>query len=449
MPKLPSCSGCCIRQVGCDSCSRCLPKYLCVDVQVTPGPYTDLTCCDVDAYGYGHFSFRMGNTCDAWAGSSTCSGIDTSFDLSVSLNSECNTVVSSSLIDSPLVFEGVLPSTMNGSFENDQGDVFDWEISRANVIENPLIRDKIEAGICPPCSCAMCLPERLCVLIQADGDAYNAEIDRAVSFLWNCRTRSWVADGETPKGISISIRLKTAASGVCGIDVVVTGEYGGYTGIILLESDMHPRKFHGTLCKDSDDLISVLGVPELRPCVSDPCDDPPPQQFVSYVNETLSIMDGDVQTGSVAIRDQSCGDCTPPCRTGCCPDFPEAGFITVDTNCAYGVISVHLTTEGDAAIWSSSAGSTIIFRNCDTITGDESLVEIDVYAGIACSPGQMTVTIATDPSLSAGVLFIGTYQCAGGTLTQDSPEATEFFSTTGSCCAYRGTPSTGSVSLSA
>lgn len=340
MPRKPSCSGCCIRQLGCESCARCLPKYLCVDAVVTPGPYTDLTCCDVDSYGLGHFSFRMGNVCDAWSGSQTCGGLDSPFDLAVAIDASCNTVVSSSLSEEAITFEGVLPAGMSGTFTSLQGDEFDWEISRANVVENPLIRDKIEAGICPPCSCAMCLPERLCLTIAASGDAYNPDINEAVSFLWDCHTRSWAADGAMPDGVSASIALKGAASGVCGIDVAVSGNYGEYTGTIVLEGALNSRKFHGTLCKDSDLLVSTLGVPELYPCETEPCDDPPPQEFISYINETISLMDGDVVTGTVIIRDQSCGDCTiddcaePPIQTLCCAlPIPSTLHGTATYNC--------------------------------------------------------------------------------------------------------------------
>ncbi len=375
MPRLPSCSGCCIRQTGCTACARCLPKYLCVDVTVTPGQYSDLTCCEVDSYGQGHFSFRMPNVCDAWSGSETCAGLDVPFDLAVTLDSNCNTVVSSSLSESPLVFAGVLPAGMSGTFDSDSGDTFDWEISRAAVVENPLIRDKIEAGICPPCSCATCLPERLCVKIAASGDAYNPDVNTAVSMLWDCHTRSWLAEGGFPDGVSVSLGLKSAASGICGIDVSVSGNYGEYTGVIVLEGGLNSRKFHGTLCKDSDLLISTLGVPELRPCVTEPCDDPPPQEFVSYIDATINLMDGDVQVGTVSIRDQSCGtcvveDCTsspvvPTISIPCCPDNPIPVTLHVYVS---GCSSASGTLTAVQGVWSGLVGGTDPFRNNMTFT---------------------------------------------------------------------------------
>jgi hypothetical protein len=238
---------------------------------------------------------------------------------------------------------------MSGTAETAAGDILDWEISRANVVENPLALD-----ICSPCSCATCLPERLCVTVVAAGDAYNGEINEAISYLWDCTTRSWIAEGAVPDGFSLTLTMKAASDGICGIDVEAGGNYGTYSGVITLEGPLHSRKFHGTVCEDSDGLTATLGVPELRPCdPPEPCEDPPPQEYVSYIDETIALMDGDVQTGTVTIRDQSCGECAvSDCtQTACCEDsLPETLYITATVG-DWSVLSFDPINQ----IWNASA----------------------------------------------------------------------------------------------
>jgi hypothetical protein len=333
-------------------------------VAVTAGPYTDtLECCDPDAYGQGHFSFRMTHTCGAWAGSGICTGLASTLDLAVTLDANCDTVVSSSMMAAPITFPGVLPAGMAGTAETPEGDILDWEISTAAVVENPLVKER-----CSPCTCTTVLPRRLCVTVAADGDAYNPALSEAVSYLWNCDTKAWEADGVVPDGFSLSLNLKDAASQVCGIDVVAGGDYGSYTGVILLESALHSRKFHGTICRDSDLLESTLGVPELYPCdPPTPCEDPPPQDWVSYIDETISLLDDDgvTVTGTVTIRDQACGECLPPCvlptpdPNPCCTSPPT-------------LITLTQTSTGDTATFQNlnvGTGSRTWGQISGTITG--------------------------------------------------------------------------------
>lgn len=310
------CSGCCVRQMDCKACARCLPKYLCVDVTVIPGPYTDLECCGIDDYGEGHFSFRLNYSCGGWAGSGTCSGLSV-FDLSIALSDDClRTIVSSSLMSEPELFDGVVPAGMNGVIFTEEGDTLEWKISRANVVENPLATDK-----CSPCSCARCLPEKLCVDIQVDATDYDDQISESVTLAWDCTTRSWLPEGLLPDGFGITVSLKSAASGICGIDVTVSTGFGETKSTILLEGDLNSRKFHGTICKDSNDIESTEGMPELRPCPpGQECTDPPPQTFVSMIDSSISIMSGSVSVGTVHIKDQSCGGCENCGQMTCCLD---------------------------------------------------------------------------------------------------------------------------------
>jgi hypothetical protein len=309
VPRTGACTGCCVRQLNCKACARCLPKYLCVDVVVTPG-YADLICssgCEIDDYGQGRFSFRLNYSCGGWSGSGSC-GAGVTLDLSVTLAADCtSTSISSSLSADLETFEGVLPAGMSGSFTNSEGDIFDWEISRAKVVENPLAKDK-----CSPCSCAKCLPEKLCVAIQVQATDYEAAINETTSLLWDCASRSWT--GSFPDGFAMVVALKSAASGVCGIDVTINSGWGVVKSTVALEGGLNSRKFHGTICKDSAGIESTEGIPELHPCPPDQeCDDPPPQDFVSAIDATINITSDALIVGTVRVHDQSCGNCPPPC----------------------------------------------------------------------------------------------------------------------------------------
>lgn len=354
MPRTPACRGTCVRDLSCTGCARCYPRYICADVVVTPGIYTDpLDCCDPDSYGQGHFGFRLTKQCSGYSASGTCTGLDTSLDLSVEIIGswpDCQTVVSSSLSDSTYTFDGLLPAGMNGEFEAENGDLFEWELSSADVIENPLIKYE-----CSPCTCTTLLPRRLCLVVTADGDAYLPELNEALSFLWNCNSSGgYEIDGELPEGFTAAITLKPIDEGICGLNVSFGGDYGTYEGEIVFEGPTHPRKIHGTICKDSDDLEMTLGVPELLPCdPPTPCEDPPPQEWVSFIDETIALMDGETQTGTVTIRDQSCGECVvADCtQTACCEDsLPETLHITATVG-DWSVLSFDPVSQ----IWNASA----------------------------------------------------------------------------------------------
>jgi hypothetical protein len=322
-----------VRLLDCESCQRCIPRYLCVTAVVSPGPYSDIECCDPDGYGNGQISFRMTFDCasQSWSGSQTCTGVISALDLTVSLSrpptGECNTIVTSSSLETPMSFEGVLPE-MAGVIETDTGDVFEWAIGTADVVENPLVKER-----CSPCSCTTCLPRRLCLHVAALSLADGPAINEALSAVWDCDLKRWILESAID-GFDATIALKPVTDQVCGIDVSISGDYGSYEGEILLEGPLNSRKFHGTLCKDSDELLSTLGVPELHPCdPPEPCEDPPPQDWTSFINQTVTLADEyGHANGTVTIRDQSCGDCVVDnCGSetpGCCPDAPQDLYVT-------------------------------------------------------------------------------------------------------------------------
>lgn len=269
----------------------------------------------------------MTSQCTGWSGSGSCSGV--SVDAQITVVSEtsrvgvttCHTILDSSLLEAPITFPGVLPAGMSATMTTELGDEITIEISSASVVENPLIKEK-----CSPCSCTTCLPAKICAKIVTFGDLYNDPVNLATTLDWDCLLKQWTG---TAGDYSLTMSLRTD---VCGADLVIDGPAGSYSGTYFFEGDLHPRKFHGTICKDSDGLEMTLGIPELKPCDSEPCDDPPPQPWVSLIDETVLLTDGTNTTGTVHLRDQSCGDCEA-CEGGgggtpeCCDPMPTQLFL--------------------------------------------------------------------------------------------------------------------------
>lgn len=408
MPRKPSCNGCCIRQTGCTACARCLPKYLCVDVVVIPGPYTTLTCCDVDYHtGEGHFSFRLVNACNSWSGSGTCEGLSGTVDLAVTLNVDCDTVITSSLSSDALTFPGVLPSGMSGSYVNAAGDELRWEVSHAAVVENPLIRQH-----CSPCSCATCLPEKLCAEVTIFGhfiydnygnpttDSVPTTVYGVESAAFDCGEWTFDTGAITESDVSITVRLKNIVERICGIDfsgqITVANLPDGVgtgAGVILLEGDLHPRKFHGTLCAGNGGENWTEGVPELRPCPEEPCPEVPAQNFVGYMDQSFQIVTGGgLAIGSIRIRDMSCGTCKvcePPIDEKCCPDLPST-------------LTVQASRSGEASEESS------LFRDGTNYSGSIKVPGCD---------GFLTLTLKCNPNTTPNwTLDVGGCHTASGLL---------------------------------
>lgn len=413
----PSCKGCCVLQKSCTACARCLPRYLCVDVVVTPGPYTDIHCCDPDEYGQGYFSFRLTQTCGAWSGSGTCPRIGAGLSIGVALSSSCNTVVTTSLDPTPFAFSGTLPG-MSGTSYNEAGDQFDWSISNScSVVENPRISDKCVDGKDPPCSCATCLPRKLCFTYEGILD--GKRITGAASLVWDC-LGNWIAE-TLPEGVSVIASLKDTASGICGIDISISTLVGSYSGTIVLEGPLDSRKIHGTICKDSDGLEMTLGVPELKPCPpGDTCTDPPPQGWDSFiaVNVNLTDLYGNV-TGTAVIRDQSCGDCkVPSCstatmQTACCINpLPVDLFCTITSSNCPALLGMSGTLSGalesDAGgiktwLWEGPVGCINVQMRCvGTVEGNSITLEANPplsFSGGAigifgCDPFLVSTTLS-------------------------------------------------------
>jgi len=385
VPRKPSCSGCCVRDLSCTACARCQPRYLCVDVEVLPGPYASLGCCDVDDYGIGHFSFRMTRQCGGWSGSGSCSGIFADIQVTLSgTGPSCSTVVNSTLLATPLEFAGFLPA-ITFVAEDSDGNEFTITISRSSVVENPVIKER-----CSPCTCTTCLPAKICARVTATATDYAGSANDAASLNWDCETKQWAGSvGDT----SVVIQLKPASSGICGVDITATGPHGSYSGIYYFEGALNSRKIHGTICRDSDSIQSTLGAPELLPCETEPCDDPPPQDWVSLIDVHLSLLTGSTVTGTLSLRDQSCGECTPACSATCCDPAEESDcHITLSSTCSAINGASWLLTRTGSHHW--SGGASIAGPSFTTIAlhADMSCVG-DTTGGISGRPFNAAITI--------------------------------------------------------
>lgn len=305
---------------GCDILNDCsdpackgklLPRFLCCNVKVTPGPYSPLDeCCYKPTPSFG---FRMPFDCGGYAGGGTCRSGEIGFDCNVRLVG-CSTVVSSSWLYQPLTFAGTLP-TMSFTVTNAAGDSLAVTINRANVVRNPL------ADVpCAVCTCATCLPGAFCLTVIRHAKQYEMDAVRVpISASYECVGTKWtvpttlISNPDQPQYDIMfggSITLLPVSSGICGIRVNLTLGGGGIDTIIPFEGGLHPRKFHGTLCR-GDGLGFTLGTPELLPCPPPPpeCVDPPPQLFDTLLNELWHIMDGYTEIGIIMMRDQACGPC--------------------------------------------------------------------------------------------------------------------------------------------
>lgn len=323
------CGACCVRDHSCETCHgfpACAPRYLCAGAEIEWGPYVDLdtVCCGQDPYDIGHLHWRLPFDCDTWSASGTCTGLETPLDITVTVErvdaENCRTKVDSTLMEEPAYFPGVFPADMIVELTTPEGDVATVTIEQADMITLPLATLK-----CSPCGCVTgCYPRRLCTTVTLAATAYEEATTEAGIIEWDCDHDHWTG---TVAEQLIVISGKPVEDQICGLNVVVTGDRAALTGEILLDNGWHPRRFHGAPCRDSDGITMTHGVPELLPCPpEDPeCEDPPVEDYVSTLDESFDLMDGDSVVGSLTVRDLSCGEvcevCLPPVdNCAACPE---------------------------------------------------------------------------------------------------------------------------------
>lgn len=315
MPNIKGrCSGCCVLNRDCAGCQRCLPRWLCANVEITPAGGTGTgtgsawsSCC-----GY---SFRLSGICESWSGSGSCGDPSTAMDIQVSLvasvgtgTGECSTKVDSSLLDAPLYFDGVVFS-LSFSVVTEVGDTLDVTITRSSVVENPVAFEK-----CSPCTCTTCLPEKFCVSVLGPPSPLCSCTDKQ-QYTWDCETRSWIGENLVcgTREFAVAMTLLSAASGICGMSVSIGEATGTGSGtgtattddIIVFEGAPNSRWIRGIPCS-GDGVVNNFGDPDLLPCPPESvdCPDPPPQSFSSLITQSITI-----GQYVFTITELACGSC--------------------------------------------------------------------------------------------------------------------------------------------
>lgn len=137
--------------------------------------------------------------------------------------------------------------------------------------------------------------------------------------------------------------------------------------------------------------------------------------------------------GSFSLSCKTCG-CNP--RTGCCPNLPSTLYATVDLTATttpmpgicptirlYGTITLSLVTEGAAAIWQSMS-SPLTGDSCGEIADPPP----EFYAVVSCGPTGLTLSIGTNESATAGIIWQAFYEgCNGGMLSACDANVSQAF----------------------
>jgi len=361
------CSGCCILNRDCAGCARCLPRWLCANVEITPaggsgtGTGDWSSCCGYD--------FRLNGNCETWSGSGSCGDPTTALDLTVTLVpdagtgvSGCSTQVDSSLLPEPLVFDGLIP-VMEFSVVTGHGDILDVRITKSNVVENPVAFEP-----CSPCSCATCLPEKFCVSVLGPPNPLCSCTDKKL-FTWDCETRSWIGENLVcgNKEFAIQLTLLPASSGICGMQVSIGEASGTGSGtgtaldddIVRFENALDARWIRGVPCV-GDGVSNNIGQPELKPCPPETpeCPDPPSQTFSTMITKTITV-----GFYAFTVTELACGSCdknsniySPSCPE--CFALPGVVHMSFDTTCPpLSGFSVALTWDECESSWINANSS--------------------------------------------------------------------------------------------
>lgn len=175
-----SCDPCYMRLGDCGLCDGspvCVPRYLCVNVKVTPGPYSESPCCKELSFRMagGISSFPGGAAGCGWTGDGSCgSDVGIGFDIRLSADDygQCITTVIAQFVGGPLIttYPGIVYN-FTFTITDEPGNVFVVTIGgvvpgvtgsgKRALIVNPLFDIH-----CSQCYCGECTPGQLCVLFQ-------------------------------------------------------------------------------------------------------------------------------------------------------------------------------------------------------------------------------------------------------------------------------------------
>lgn len=163
--------------------------------------------------------------------------------------------------------------------------------------------------------------------------------------------------------------------------------------------------------------------------------DPVPIEDCKAISASWNLYGG----GSFGISCKTCG-CNP--RTGCCPNLPSTLYATIDLTATttpmpgicptirlYGTIQMDLSVDGETAIW-QSVSTPIDGDSCGVLADPRP----EFYAIASCGPTGISLSIGTNESATAGVIWQAFYEgCTGGILTACDPNVTQAFGGRSDC----------------
>jgi hypothetical protein len=364
------CQSCDILNLDCASCQRCLPKYLCCQVNITPsstGTGSDIDCCGYDMLM--KFSCPVGEAFGGgWAGNATCL-ITGRLPFSIIAvltkdDSGCHTQVGIFLNDilQPLLkFDGVLPDDMTFDLTDNRGNRYQGTISRyGHMVANPQACD-----ICSPCICVTCIPGILSVNVQGNAPNYflpNGDPEPVLChcsntelFLFDSVLREWIGPPIPCANVTVytTIKLAQAPDQFCGFHITFHTSPTGtgtelYSFIISFEGSTSDRWLRGVPCEGEFGLTNV-GLPSLKPCPPSTgtvgedgqdgnCPDPPPTLFNTQVQASFFLHQGTPEACNVTVAAFACGmrniGETPQVAVCKCSDnIPTTLNLTVSSDC--------------------------------------------------------------------------------------------------------------------
>lgn len=256
---------------------RCVPKYLCATIAITPGE--ELCCPSNEVSGLLFYNSGVGD-CGYWGGGNTCGRVRFSFEITMTENDspdatlECRFLIwydsdTVATIDETFqitILDGGGISFTSGPY-SDGTNAFTVTIGAASVIEHPWNK-----RTCNPCVCVRCLPASFCVrMVKRAKDMTSANRCKG------CYTTFYAEYDESACGwfgsatcaldiYNVTISFPPIYDGNCALKVEATG--AGMSGevIMVLEGASGSIAPTGCLkCCYRNTLVGRYGV-DCPPC---------------------------------------------------------------------------------------------------------------------------------------------------------------------------------------
>ena len=336
MANAVDCGECCIVPAECGFCGvSCVPRYLCATAHVTLAD-PEIPCCDL-------LSIKLIGGC-RWSGSAICPFRE---DVVLAVYIEIVVDYITGLCTTVCTTNHGYGGTNQGvnyvfSFTvmDTAGNQFDVTTGAAGGFANPLTTRP-----CSPCTCASCLPPKLCATLQFTSDVcglacdsyrvtrkltYDPLRERYGPATYPCGDREFTLTIKVPDcvemnqvGCSLIGRLTgpvihNSVEGMI-IDPTCTTECVTFK-IVLEARDGDPDPdHHGFSCREGTKKL-LIGEPGYEPWA------------VNVISAVVLLYDNSntpLQLGSLIVSDGTCGDCVDEpnnCVSGCPEVAPRFGL---------------------------------------------------------------------------------------------------------------------------